>query len=233
MPAAQGLCVGLTGGLGSGKSTAARLFAEFGAHILSADEIARELMQPGTPASAHPVFDSIVAQFGPDVLRADGTLDRQQLARLAFAGERVDELNAIIHPAAIARQAELAEALFARDPHAVVLVESALIFETKYGSGWRERFDRMILVTAPEALKIQRFITRARTQDPTADPAQLELEARRRLAQMIPDAVKAPQCDFVLLNDGTLEKLREGAGDLWKRLKDEYGRRPAPLAPLT
>ncbi len=223
MKPAAGLRVGLTGGLGSGKSTVARLFACLGAHILSADEIARDLMQPGTPVFPNPVFTAIVTRFGPAVLREDGSLNRPELARLAFAGGRVDELNRIIHPAAIARQGELADEIFARDPNAIVIVESALIFETKYGSGWRDRFDRMILVTAPDALKVQRFITRALAHDPAADPAQLEAEARRRLAQMISDAEKAPQCDFVIPNDGTLDQLRQNVANTWNQLSDQPG----------
>ena len=213
MATARGLRVGLTGGLGSGKSTVARLFADLGAHILSADEIARDLMQPGTQ-----VFTQIVARFGPTVLREDGTLNRPELARLAFAGGRVDELNRIIHPATIARQGELADEILALNQQAIVIVESALIFETKYGSGWRDRFNRMILVTTPDELKIQRFTARALAQDPAADPARLKLEARRRLAQMIPDCDKAPQCDFVLSNDGTLEQLRSAVSAVWQSL---------------
>src|SRR5277367_5251223 len=121
------LRVGLTGGLGSGKSTAAKLFAALGAHVLQSDGIGRELMEPGQA-----VYAAIVAHFGDGVVRADGGLDRAALARIAFADGRVEELNAIVHPAVIARQAELSEAIFQRDPRAVVIVESALIFETNY-----------------------------------------------------------------------------------------------------
>ena len=145
------LRVGLTGGLGSGKSTAGRLFRSHGAHVLEADAIGRELMQPGEP-----VYAAIVDHFGPGVISPNGELDRHALARISFAEGRVEELNAIVHPAVIARQAELAEAIFAQDVGAVVMVESALIFETKHsgeekGEGWRRRFDRLILlVTAPD-----------------------------------------------------------------------------------
>src|SRR5947209_14528079 len=108
------LRVGLTGGLGSGKSTAARLFAQHGAHVLSADEIGREMMQPGQL-----VYAAIVQHFGPAIVLSDGQLDRAALARIAFSEGRVEELNAIVHPAVIARQTELADVIFARDPHAV------------------------------------------------------------------------------------------------------------------
>jgi dephospho-CoA kinase len=203
------LRVGLTGGLGSGKSTVLRMLVELGAHGLSADEIGRELMEPGTA-----VFAAIVARFGDGIVGADGRLNRPELARIAFGEGRVEELNAIVHPATIARQGELAEAIFARDAKAVVVVESALIFETQHGDGWRERFDRLILVTAPEDLKVARFVERAGG----ADRAALEAEARRRLARMIPDEVKAPQCDFVIKNDGSVEELQENVRAVWEEL---------------
>ena len=131
------LRVGLTGGLGSGKSTAARRFAELGAVVFSADEIGRDMMQPGEP-----VYAAIVARFGAEVVSPDGTLDRSALARIAFSGRdtdagRLEELNAIVHPAVIARQAALMDEVAARDANAVAIVESALIFETKYGRVWR------------------------------------------------------------------------------------------------
>ena len=206
----MGLRVGLTGGLGSGKSTVLRMLVELGAHGLSADEIGRELMEPGTS-----VFNAIKARFGAGVVSPNGRLDRAELGRLAFAEGRVEELNAIVHPATIARQGELTEAIFERDPQAIVVVESALIFETQHGEGWRERFDRMILVTAPQALKIERFVQRAGAGDRLA----LESEARRRLARMIPDEVKAPQCDFVLANDASLVDLGQSTRLLWTRLE--------------
>ena len=110
------LRVGLTGGLGSGKSTAGRLFRSHGAHVLEADAIGRELMQPGQA-----VYAGIVSHFGQGVVSASGELDRHALARIAFAEGRVEELNAMVHPAVIARQGELAEAIFAEDPDAVVM----------------------------------------------------------------------------------------------------------------
>jgi dephospho-CoA kinase len=204
-----GLRVGLTGGLGSGKSTVLRMLVELGAYGLSADELGRTLMHPGTQ-----VFRDIAEHFGPNVVTPDGTLNRAELARLAFAEGRVEELNAIIHPATIARQGEIAAEIFAKDPNAIVVVESALIFETKYGDGWRERFDKLILIAAPEALKVERFVARSGA----ADRFVLEAEARRRLAQMIPDDVKVPQCDFVLLNDGTVKELKPKVEALWREL---------------
>src|ERR1700733_960231 len=118
------LRVGLTGSLGSGKTTIAAIFREHGIHILEADAIARSMMQPGEP-----VFRSIVEHFGPDVLRPEGSLDRPRLAALAFGDGRLNELNQIVHPPIVAEQERQTTAIFARDPRAIVVVESALIFE--------------------------------------------------------------------------------------------------------
>jgi dephospho-CoA kinase len=232
------LRVGLTGGLGSGKSTAAKLFAALGAHVLNADAIGRELMEPGRAVHA-----AIVAHFGEGVVLADGSLDRRALARIAFVDGRVEELNAIVHPAVIARQVELTAEIFARDARAVVMVESALIFETRYseanhgethsmeskvggevdrtsGSPWHRRFDRIILVTAPEEVKIARFVARsAEGQVTAARRTELEAEAQRRLAQQVPDEQKSSLCDYVLSNGGSLTELEWQVDQLWPILQ--------------
>jgi dephospho-CoA kinase len=217
------LRVGLTGGLGSGKSTAARLFAAHGAHVFQSDAIGRELMEPGQA-----VYAAIVNHFGKAVVLPGGRLDRAALAKISFADGRVEELNAIVHPAVIARQAELSEAIFERDSQAIVMVESALIFETNFGgtrtgegARWNSRFDRIVLITAPEEVKIARFVARLATnQKMTEDRrAELEAEARRRLAQQIPDERKSALCDYVLTNGGPLKELEWQVDQLWPILR--------------
>ena len=224
------LRVGLTGGLGSGKSTAAQRFAELGAVVFSADEIGRELMQPGEA-----VYAAIVAHFGAGVVKADGALDRSALARIAFTDGRLEELNAIVHPAVIARQVELIDEIAARDANAVAIVESALIFETKYGEtkyggegDCRRRFDRLIFVKASEELKIARFVARAAGSKTLSDEARraLEAEAQRRIARQIDDESKAAKCDYVLTNDGSIEQLQAQVDALWPVLKDAAMHRP-------
>lgn len=212
------LRVGLTGGLGSGKSTAAKLFAARGAHVLQSDVLARELMLH----SGEGVYDAIVARFGAQVVLANGKLDREALARIAFVEGRVEELNEIVHPAVIARQAAMAERIFAQNPHAVVVLESALIFETKHGgkSGWRNRFDCIVLVTAPQGAKIERHARRLGGE--TIPPAQLakrRAEAQRILARQIPDEEKIPLVDFTINNDGSLEDLELQVDELWPILQ--------------
>jgi len=215
------LRVGLTGGLGSGKSTAARLFAEHGAHVFSSDAIGREMMEPGQA-----VYDAIVAHFGPGVVMPDGRLVRAALARIAFEDGRVEELNAIVHPAVIRRQAELADEIFSRDRSAVVVVESALILETKYGelragvrARWRSRFDKLVLVTAPDEVKVRRFVERHGEALSDERHAELEAEARRRLAQQMSDDRKAAFCDYVLTNGGSVKELEWQVDQLWPILQ--------------
>jgi dephospho-CoA kinase len=231
------LRVGLTGGLGSGKSTATQRFAELGAVVFSADEIGRQLMQPGDA-----VYAAIVKRFGAGVVSRDGTdgspcgtLDRAALARIAFGGAekdagRLEELNAIVHPAVIARQAELIEEVAARDADAVAIVESALIFETKYAGegGCQRRFDRLIFVKASEELKIARFVARATGGKTLTEEERraFEAEARRRIARQTETERNAVNCDYVLTNDGSVEQLQAQVDALWPALKNAAMQRP-------
>jgi len=213
------LRVGLTGDLGSGKSTVARLLAARGAIILSSDDMARTMMQPG-----HPIYAAIVDHFGPTILAPDATLDRHKLAQLAFTEGHAEELNTIIHPAVIAEQARQIEALAHTTPHAIVVVESALIFTTTHGLNgqpWSKRFDRIILVTAPEALKIQRFVSRASTGRTLtlAELATLEADAHRRLAMQTANATHASEC-LVITNNSTLEHLEHQVAAVWTQLQN-------------
>ena len=167
------------------------------------------------------VYAAIVAHFGAGVVMAGGRLDRGALARIAFADGRVEELNAIVHPATIRRQAELMEAIFARDARAVVVVESALILETKHDESWKRRFDKLILVTAPEELKVRRFVERSAGGVVISGERleELEEEARRRMARQIPDEQKSALCDYVLANGGALKELEWQVDQLWPILK--------------
>jgi dephospho-CoA kinase len=211
------LRVGLTGSLGSGKSTVAAILREHGFHILEADAIARTMMQPGQP-----VFHAIAEHFGPSIIQADGSLDRPRLATLAFSEGRLNELNQIVHPPVIAEQERQMNELFARDPHTIVVIESALIFEAEaWGTvpDWRRRFDRLILVTAPDDFKIQRFLARILPATTTQqERAAAERDARQRLAAQLPDSVKIPHSDFVIDNAGTLEQTRRQVEPICTRL---------------
>jgi dephospho-CoA kinase len=212
------LRVGLTGDLGSGKSTVARMLAERGAVVFSSDEMGRALMQPGERAYAE-----IVEKFGAGIVAVDGLLDRHKLAKLAFdpAHPRVEDLNAIVHPAVIEEQAMQLAALAEKNPHAIAVVESALIFSTTYApeGRWRGRFDCILLVEAPEAEKIARFVDRmaaGRTLS-LEDREGIEADARRRLAvQHTTDY--AADC-LVLHNDGDIEQLEQQVEAAWNELR--------------
>jgi dephospho-CoA kinase len=217
------LRVGLTGGLGSGKTTIAQLFAELGARVTAADEIGRRLMQPDQP-----VYRAIVSQFGRELVSSDGSLDRAALAKLAFEHDQADTLNQIVHPAVIAAEAEWMRTVFAQDPTAICVVESALIFESasrRTAPGWLERFDKLILVTVPDEVKIARFVSRGvacRTVAAGSEEllrAALERDARARLAAQIPDSEKAKHCDYVIDNTGPIEQTRAVAGRIYRELR--------------
>jgi dephospho-CoA kinase len=217
------LRVGLTGGLGSGKSTVAATLRSLGAEVAEADELGRALMEPGQP-----VFAQIVHVFGPEVVGPDGRLNRARLAEMAFQGMRSNELNAIVHPAVIAVQKRWIDQVFARNPAAIAVVESALIFEVERDArdrgeqesvltDWRRRFDRIVVVTAPDELKIARYADRI---CPAVEGrAAAEADARLRLAHQIPDAVKATRADYVIDNAGDMSSLRAQVHELWSRLQ--------------
>jgi dephospho-CoA kinase len=201
------LRVGLTGGLGSGKSTVAGYLRELGAEVIEADALGRELMEPGQS-----VYAAIV------------------LAEMAFKGSRLQDLNALVHPAVIAAQQRWMEAVFARNPAAVAVVESALIFEVERDAhargvqggvlaDWRRRIDRIIVVTAPDEVKIARFAARIASSGPAREAA--ETDAKARLAHQIRDAEKAARADYVLDNTSDLAALRAQVQELWLRLKTE------------
>jgi dephospho-CoA kinase len=222
------LRVGLTGGLGSGKSTVAHQLRELGAEVIESDELGRVLMEPGQPVNAE-----IVRAFGPEVVDPDGRLNRARLAELVFStrpGNRLKELNAIVHPAVIQAQLQWMKAVFARDPAAVAVVVSALLFEVERDAreagqsegvlgDWRKRIDRIVVVTAPDEVKIARYVAKMHSNGISREAA--EADARSRIAHQIPDAAKAARADYVIENSGDISALRPLVEDLWLRLTAE------------
>ena len=201
------LRVALTGGLGSGKSTVAEIFRSLGAEVMEADAVARAMMEPGQA-----VYAQIVHAFGPDIVRADGTLDRPKLARVAFAEGRSGELNAIVHPPVIAEQKRWMETLEKEKPGAVAIYETALLFEVG-------RFDRRILVTAREPLRIARYVARLAGPNPnTATRAALEQEARQRIAAQLPEEEKMRLSDTIIRNDASLDDVKRQTESVYREL---------------
>jgi dephospho-CoA kinase len=229
------LRVGLTGGLGSGKSTVAAMLRELGAQVIEADALGREVMEPG-----HAVYEQVVETFGHEVVNPDGHLNRARLADLAFRHGRLQELNAIVHPPVIEAQRRWMEEVLARDPAVVAVLESALIFEVARDAlargdrdsvlaDWRRRIDRVVVVTAPDDLKISRYAARVtpNAAGPNAgdknavDVGAIRADARVRLAHQVPDAEKAAQADYVLDNSGDIPALHAQVAALWPRLVAE------------
>jgi dephospho-CoA kinase len=201
------LRVGLTGGVACGKSSVARQFEQRGARVLRADDVARELMEPGTP-----VYKEVVERFGRSVLRHDGRIDRKSLADAVFnsALSRIAELNAIVHPAVIAKQDAWMAEQARREPHSVAIIEAALILE----AGARSHFDKLITVTCRPEQKIERF---ARRQAISLDEARAEVT--RRSAAQWPDEEKVRAADCVIDNSGSEADAERQVENIWQELQ--------------
>jgi dephospho-CoA kinase len=208
------LKVGLTGGMASGKSVVGEMLAARGAHFIQADHIAHQLMQPGQP-----VYLQVVRKFGTDILNPDGTVNRPKLAEAAFgrggAASRIHELNQIVHPAVTQRQNEWMEEQGRRDPHAIAVVEAALMIE----AGAADDFDRLIVVTCTEEQRAQRFA--ARQKIPLE---QARAEVRRRMAAQLPDEEKIKRADYVIDNSGSLDATEAQVQRAFENLRKEAGR---------
>jgi dephospho-CoA kinase len=187
--------VGLSGGVGSGKSTVARLLAGLGAVVIDADAIAREVVEPGTPG-----FDAVVARFGPDVV-ADGRLDRPALAKIVFADEQArKDLNAIVHPLVGERSAELMQAA----PEGAVLVyDVPLLVESDLAGG----FDVVVIVLADAETRLERLEGRGMPRE----------DATTRMAAQASDEQRRAAADEIIENNGSEDDLRAAVDELWER----------------
>ncbi len=187
--------IGLTGGIGSGKSAVARLLAERGAVVVDSDVIAREVVEPGTPGLA-----AVVAEFGEQVLRPDGTLDRERLGAIVFGDEPARlRLNAIVHPLVGARSAEI---VAAAAPGAVLVHDIPLLVENNLAGA----FDLVLVVEAPQAVRLERLV---RDRGMTAEAAEA------RIAAQATDEQRRAVADVVISNDGTLDDLRARVDTFW------------------
>ncbi|MFE5510760.1 MULTISPECIES: dephospho-CoA kinase [unclassified Streptomyces] len=200
------LKVGLTGGIGAGKSEVSRLLVSYGAVLIDADRIAREVVEPGTPGLA-----AVVEAFGDGVLTPEGTLDRPKLGSVVFAdAERLATLNAIVHPLVGARSAELESRAETGD---VVVHDVPLLTE----NGLAPLYDLVVVVDASPETQLDRLV-RLRGMD--------ESEARARMAAQATRARRLAVADLVIDNDGPLDALEPQVRKVW----DELARRAAPSA---
>lgn len=186
--------VGLTGGIGSGKSTVSAMFAELGADVIDADAVAREVVAPGTEG-----LRTLVAEFGPGILSADGALDRAAMAAVVFADESARaRLNAITHPRIAARTAELMAAL---PDDAVVIHDVPLLAEL----GLQDAYELVVVVDAPDEVRVARLIDRGLA----------EADARARIAAQATREQRLAIADVVLDNSGDLKSLRAQVVKAW------------------
>jgi dephospho-CoA kinase len=193
------LLVGLTGGIGSGKSTVAAMLAERGAVVVDADDLARRAVEEGTPG-----FDQVVDAFGNTVLREDGSLDREGLARVVFRDpDARRRLEAIIHP----EVGRLFQAERQRHEHTdrVVVYSVPLLVE----NGLQGMFDVVVVVTADEAVRLARLEARGMAAE----------AARDRMAAQLPEAERERVAGVVIRNGGSLEDLERRVDELWEDLK--------------
>ncbi|MGW5659091.1 dephospho-CoA kinase [Streptomyces sp. NPDC003758] len=200
------LKVGLTGGIGSGKSEVSRLLVERGAVLIDADRIAREVVAPGTPGLA-----AVVEAFGEDILTADGSLDRPRLGSIVFADpDKLAVLNSIVHPLVGARSRELETTA---DDDAVVVHDVPLLAE----NGLAPLYDLVIVVDASPATQLDRLVRlRGMTEE----------DARARMAAQAPREKRLEVADIVIDNDVPLEQLKRRVRDVWEELVRRAHRSP-------
>lgn len=194
------LLIALTGNIASGKSEVARIFSDLGATVIDADELARDVVEPGTPA-----LSAVAARWGDRVLSRDGTLNRAALRAIVFADAAEREaLNAIIHPEIKRRRDRLVAEARARGDR-VVVSAIPLLYET----GLEGDYDLVILVDAPDDLRLGRLMQRRGLS---------AAEAGRMMAAQMPASVKRAKADIVIDNDGDLKVLRRTVERVWREL---------------
>ena len=189
-----------------------------GARLVHADRIAHSLMQPGEA-----VYNEVVRHFGREILNRDGSVNREKLAEAAFGpakaaggkpASRIEELNRIVHPVVIRSQDAWMLEMGRQDPHAVAIVEAALILEA--GAG--DRFDRLVVVTCNEEQRVARFAARQKI-----DLEAARKEVVRRMAAQLPDEEKIKAADYVIDNSGSIENTREQVRDVWHQMRAAEG----------
>ena len=196
------LRVGLTGSIGVGKSFVAGVLAELGCHVIDADQMAREVVEPGSPALL-----AVAENFGADVIRADGTLDRERLGSLVFADEEKRRmLNSILHPYIIARQDELLREWETKDPNGIAVVDAALMIE----SGGYKRFDKLIVVHCTSAEQLKRIMVRNNLS---------RAEAEKRIRAQLPQEEKKSYADYLIDTSEGFEATRKRTEKVFQELR--------------
>jgi len=196
------LRVGLTGSIGVGKSYVTSIFEELGAHVLDADQTAREVVMPGMPG-----LKAVTEVFGEEILNPDGTLNRKQLGAVVFADEtKRQQLNFVLHPFIIARQDEILNEWEAKDPQGIGIVDAALMIE----SGGYRRFDKLIVVHCRPEVQLERLMLRDKLSRD---------EAQRRINSQMPQEEKQKFADYLIDTSDGFEPTRDQTVKVYKILQ--------------
>lgn len=194
------LKVGLTGGIGSGKSTTAKIFQDFGAYAIDADQLGREVEEPGRPALAE-----ISEAFGRDVLHTDGTLNRVALAGIVFTDPKaLARLNSIVHPRIWEEEERLVAIYEAQDPTGIVILDAAVLIE----AGFADRMDIVIVVDVDESDQLQRLTSKGMVAE----------DARSRIRSQLSQEERLKCADFVIDNRGALDSTSKQVKEIWDLL---------------
>jgi dephospho-CoA kinase len=197
------LRVGLTGGIGTGKSTVGTIFVELGCHLIDADHVTHQLFPPGEP-----VYTAIVQAFGEHILASDHTINRKVLGEIVFNDpEARAKLNGIVHPAVIQRQRDWLKEMEAKDPGGVSIVDAALMIEV----GTYKNYDKVIVVTCKPEVQKQRLRARSSLSEE-------QIEARIRSQMPLEEKVK--YADFVIDNSGGFSSTRTQVEEVNSKLRE-------------
>jgi dephospho-CoA kinase len=218
------LRVGLTGGLASGKTTVADMFAARGAYVMSADKAGHELM-----AFGEPVYEEVITRFGKAILNENGSINRARLAEIAFGSGRIEELNRIIHPAVIAKMERWLRETSEFDPRGILMVEAALILEAGLG----KYFDKLVVVNSDSKQKLERSTARTLGTGAHGEHERLQAlqDAERRVGAQLSDQEKLAAADYVIDNSGSLQATERQVNEVFRELQQlSLGQRYAPLS---
>lgn len=189
--------IGLSGGIGSGKSTVAKIFADLGAVVIDADAIAKEVLEPGQVG-----YENVLHAFGETLLDTSGNIDRKILASLVFQdAEKLLKLESIVHPTVIARVSNIRESL---PETSIVVYDTPLLVEKQL----QDQFDKVLIVSADEDIRKERLVQRG------LDLADIEA----RMANQATDSQRTAVADFVIINNGSMKELREQVAKVWQQL---------------
>ncbi|MFZ9227127.1 MAG: dephospho-CoA kinase [Candidatus Nanopelagicales bacterium] len=189
--------VGLTGGIGAGKSTVADMFSKLGAVVIRSDELARQVIEPNTPG-----FQKVLSRFGNQILQENGSIDRQKLAQIVFNDQNsLKDLEEIIHPLVRNKTNELIES---QTQETIVVNEVPLLLEKKM----EKMFDFLVVVISSEKNRINRLQKRGIS----------EPEAKKRMSLQVSDEARKSSADFLITNDGNIEQLEADVAKVWQAL---------------